>query len=757
MKTRGNLFQKISLSTCAVLSLLVLSTLVFLDARLKETISARTRQSLQDGRRTGSGFLNDRSELLLLNARVFVESPQFKSLLATPGVDRETLLFTLRELSQVAETDLLMVTDAVGKVLARLDKPDQSAEDLGQRPDIREALQGKEYAGFLVEGETLYQVLTLPAISEERLQGALSIGFAVDHDLAQRMREMTGCEVSFWADEAVVALSGGADQKDRLERRARSHPEILSIPADRRPLDPRRLEEGGRRSLLLTWPLEHGLGPQSLRVVLELSLSEALAFYERGIRFRLILIGIFLMALSLAASLWLAQSIASPILRLATAAGEIAKGNFSQKVRIESQDEVGILGESFNRMVVDLQKTRDDLLAAMDKQGTLMDALTRSVASEKQRAQELEKAQEELTIYSRELEQKVTQRTGELGQANENLTFRVDELKQRNREITLLSEMDDILQACMTADEAYTAVGRTVHQMFPAASGALSLMDSQKRDLLNVVVSWGEVSASQSVFTWAECMGLRRGRLHWVESPRLGIPCPHLPKESNVASMCVPMMGQGKAMGALHFVFPLGTVISDEQRQIAGTVTKHISLSLANLGLRETLREQSIRDTLTGLFNRRYMEETLHLEVARAIRSERPLGIIMLDVDHFKHCNDTYGHDGGDAVLREVGLFLKKQTREGDIACRFGGEEFVLILPATPLEECRQIAEQIREAVKKLEIRKNQQVMEPISVSLGVAVFPQHGRTAEFVLQTADEALYRSKEEGRDRVTVSGS
>jgi diguanylate cyclase (GGDEF)-like protein len=170
--------------------------------------------------------------------------------------------------------------------------------------------------------------------------------------------------------------------------------------------------------------------------------------------------------------------------------------------------------------------------------------------------------------------------------------------------------------------------------------------------------------------------------------------------------------------------------------------------------LRETLHNQSIRDPLTGLFNRRYLEDALQREVYRASRGQKTLGIIMLDVDYFKQFNDTFSHDAGDEVLRALSLFLQKQVRQSDIVCRYGGEEFLLILPDASLDVTLQRAEQIRTGVKCLNVQYRSQSLGPVTLSIGVAIFPDHGLTGAAAIQAADSALYRAKNEGRDRVVT---
>lgn len=167
------------------------------------------------------------------------------------------------------------------------------------------------------------------------------------------------------------------------------------------------------------------------------------------------------------------------------------------------------------------------------------------------------------------------------------------------------------------------------------------------------------------------------------------------------------------------------------------------------------LREQSVRDHLTGLFNRRYMEETLERELLRAVRKHLSLGIIMLDVDEFKQFNDSYGHAAGDLVLRQLGSLLLKQVRGEDIPCRYGGDEFLIVLPDASLIATSERAEHICKIAVRSHLQFDGQALTAVTLSLGVAVFPEHGVTTEAILKAADTALYRAKHNGRGRVEVA--
>jgi diguanylate cyclase (GGDEF)-like protein/PAS domain S-box-containing protein len=394
----------------------------------------------------------------------------------------------------------------------------------------------------------------------------------------------------------------------------------------------------------------------------------------------------------------------------------------------------------------------------------------RDITDRKRAEEELRRAHDELELRVQRrtedlatanvaLQAEITERSSAesaLQQANEKLAGWVNELEQRNREIALLGKMSDVLQACLTVEEAYSAIATLVQPLFPQTSGGIFLISGSKK-LVEAAATWGSAPLpSLDVFTPDECWALRRGRVHGVEETHSGLLCKHLHQELlPTESLCVPMMAQGEAMGVLYLGTQESGRLTETKQQLAVTVTEHIALSLANLKLRETLKNQSIRDPLTCLFNRRYMEESLERELIRCQRKQQPLSIIMLDVDHFKRFNDTFGHEAGDAVLQKLGQFLQSHIRGSDIACRYGGEELTLILPEASLEVTKKRAEQIREGIKHLSVQHHGQALGAITLSLGVASFPEHGLSGEAVIRAADAALYRAKKEGRDAVRVA--
>jgi diguanylate cyclase (GGDEF)-like protein/PAS domain S-box-containing protein len=339
--------------------------------------------------------------------------------------------------------------------------------------------------------------------------------------------------------------------------------------------------------------------------------------------------------------------------------------------------------------------------------------------------------------------------------ANQKLEAWVSELEQRTREMTLLNEMGDILRACLTTEEAYHVIVRVAQQIFPAKVGALYVI-AASRNIVEAVAVWGDPAMAERSFSPPECWALRRGRTHWVENPRSGLICRHIHHPSPDGYLCIPMMAQSEALGVLHLMQPDNVKMTESKQRLAVTMSEHIAMALSNLRLHETLRSQSIRDPLTGLFNRRFMEESLELELRRASRNQRSLGMIMIDLDHFKYFNDNFGHEAGDLLLKELGTLLRGNIRGEDIACRYGGEEFTLILPEGNSAVTRQRAEFYKDAIQRLDVHYRGLPLGRITASMGVAIFPEHGRTGKALIEAADKALYRSKSAGRDRVTIAG-
>jgi diguanylate cyclase (GGDEF)-like protein/PAS domain S-box-containing protein len=367
------------------------------------------------------------------------------------------------------------------------------------------------------------------------------------------------------------------------------------------------------------------------------------------------------------------------------------------------------------------------------------------------------------------LEQQIKERTEELADANTRLQEEMFErdharraldeqnekmlqdLTARSQRATLLAKMGELLQSCLSKDEVFAAALGFAPKIFPTSRGAVALLNAA-RNLAEVVGSWHECQLALSVFEPSSCWALRTGHPHLVVAGDTTAPCAHAEGVKHTY-LCIPILAQGEALGILHFqATDEVPALADSELSLKTTFAGQVGLSVANIRLREALRAQSIKDPVTGLYNRRYLTEMLEREIRRAVRAEQALGILMLDLDHFKKFNDTYGHEAGDTVLREAAAFFSKSIRVEDVVCRFGGEEFVIILPTADLHASHVRAERIRAKLRELTVLHMGQSLGMITVSIGVAALPQHGTSPKELLEAADAALYRAKREGRDRV-----
>ena len=333
----------------------------------------------------------------------------------------------------------------------------------------------------------------------------------------------------------------------------------------------------------------------------------------------------------------------------------------------------------------------------------------------------------------------------------------VIDLKQQKEELSKLREMADLIQSCTTLHEAYRIVGSFAQSLFSAASGAVYMLNPS-RNLAESTTSWGKIPSEEEVFQPEDCWALRRAKVNLVDTQHSTLQCAHVHDKIQGGYLCLPLSAQGETFGTLHL---RDTAVTGAQRlsNRSGLIelfAEQVALALGNLKLRETLRLQSIRDPLTGLFNRRYLEETLAREERRAARAQTPIGIIVFDIDNFKRLNDSHGHDAGDAVLRALGSLLLTHVREGDIACRYGGEEFVIALPGATLAITSQRAEALRKLTEKLPALLAGRSPGEITISLGAAAYPNHGATWQEAIGAADKALYKAKHDGRNRVVVAG-
>jgi len=351
-----------------------------------------------------------------------------------------------------------------------------------------------------------------------------------------------------------------------------------------------------------------------------------------------------------------------------------------------------------------------------------------------------------------------------LKEANLKLVQSLTQLEQRNLELTYLTEMGELIQACMTMDEAFAVSARFLKKIFPNEGGAVFL-SGKSVNIVEAVVIWGESLEGELVFSRDECWAFRKGHTHIIVESGSGDICRHLKNKDVKSYICIPMMAQGNAIGMLHLQKNICKHdIKQEaekdwpgsKRRLMTAVAEHLSLAFANLKLQETLRQQAVHDSLTGLYNRRYMMDMLEREVRRAVRSRTSVGVIMLDLDHFKNINDNYGHECGDMVLQEMGRFLQTHVRQEDIVCRYGGEEFIIIMPGTALDVCKNRARSLWNGIKNIQIQVDGYTISHLSVSIGIAMSSNETITdASELLRMADAALYKAKEKGRDTIVIA--
>lgn len=325
------------------------------------------------------------------------------------------------------------------------------------------------------------------------------------------------------------------------------------------------------------------------------------------------------------------------------------------------------------------------------------------------------------------------------------------ELEHRSGDLRALSRYGSMLQSCVDPDEALQLTVRLLSTLRPGTAGTLYRMRNSQ-DHAEAAAQWGGHRAASAASMQPEsCWALRRDQPH-LSPDAAHSRCPHVSgvEHAGVATACIPLSAQGTQLGLLYLSDDDGGFLS--RIDIIEAAAEQLSMALSNLSLRERLRLQSIRDPLTGLFNRRYLEESAAREIARCERRDCPLSLMMLDIDHFKAFNDVHGHAGGDALLARFGKLLAEHSRGEDIACRYGDEEFTLILPEAPAEAAMQRAGAIRSAVEAMRVQHMGRELPQVTVSIGVATFPANGNTPEALMRAAEEALYRAKHEGRNRV-----
>ncbi|WP_282151895.1 sensor domain-containing diguanylate cyclase [Ruegeria atlantica] len=324
------------------------------------------------------------------------------------------------------------------------------------------------------------------------------------------------------------------------------------------------------------------------------------------------------------------------------------------------------------------------------------------------------------------------------------------------REVRLLGELNEWLQSSRSLDELFDMVSRFMTHILPEAEGSVYVY-SNSRDVLDGCASWNGGTHKAHIHPEG-CWGLRRGRTYEYGASEIDFVCEHAEPHDGRPYFCFPILAHGETVGLLHLRALEGTdEVFHTSKKLAQLSAEQISMAIANVRMRDQLHDQSVRDPLTGLFNRRHMLETLRKSINRSQQSGAPLSLIAVDVDHFKKFNDTHGHDAGDMVLRAVGAALEQGCDRDEVACRIGGEEFMLILPDNTSDDAITRAEQLRQAVEAVSVRYGEKSLPRITISVGVSHYPAHSTMPQDLMRAADDALYAAKDKGRNQVQVAGS
>jgi diguanylate cyclase (GGDEF)-like protein len=353
-------------------------------------------------------------------------------------------------------------------------------------------------------------------------------------------------------------------------------------------------------------------------------------------------------------------------------------------------------------------------------------------------------------LRSRQLEKQTRE-------AAQQLERSLTELGRISDQRAALGRFASLLQSCQDIDEALRVTGQVVAELLPDAGGRCYLLRASQ-DLAETAMTFGHPPVnSQPLLHPSQCWALRRSQPYLVDAVATGVACAHVDVAETAAdawTLCTPLLAQGTPLGLLYVA---GGADTDRHqvKALIDNVAEQLGLALVNLQLRETLRMQSLRDPLTGLHNRRYLDESLPREVTRCLRRQQPLAVLMLDVDHFKSFNDTHGHAAGDALLTGIAQTLQANTRGEDLVCRYGGEEFTVVLVDAPRDCAVRRAEDIRNALGAVTVQHLRQTLGPRTVSIGLSMLPDDGQTPEMLLRHADAALYRAKHAGRNRVIVA--
>lgn len=399
------------------------------------------------------------------------------------------------------------------------------------------------------------------------------------------------------------------------------------------------------------------------------------------------------------------RDLARSVQLLVQASRQVGQGDYSERLIVAGADELSAVGQAFNAMAGQVQAERQKLLDAQ----------------------------------------------ADLRASNFSLEQRASELQQRSQETQQLQALMELLQSALTLQEAIKLLAPRLSRLLPGSKGALYFLNAGKT-LLELSGSWGLEGIVEAAFAPEECWGLRRAKEHVAAPEHPELRCSHWGQAPSGWHSCSPLLAHGEVLGVISLAY--AHVPEQSAALLLRSICEQLSLALANLRLRDSLRQQSIRDALTGLYNRRFLEESLLREVARAQRRGQPLSVVMIDVDHFKRFNDSYGHEVGDQVLQNVAEFLQTAVRAEDVVCRFGGEEFCLLCPTLTRPELPLRLEQLRQGLELVSVTFQGERLK-VTASFGAAICPDHACEGAQLLLLADQALYEAKHAGRNTYCIA--
>ncbi|KTD11739.1 regulatory protein (GGDEF, PAS, PAC domains) [Legionella gratiana] len=336
-------------------------------------------------------------------------------------------------------------------------------------------------------------------------------------------------------------------------------------------------------------------------------------------------------------------------------------------------------------------------------------------------------------------------------QLNKKTVETLNELKLLEHDESLLNKLNRSLQICITTEEAYPRINLIAQDLFPDLSGGLSIYNKTIKQM-ETVVEWGKELLLPKIFLPIDCFSIREATTNIVDDPNKSVPCAHYKTPPQGGYMALPLMVQNELIGVIHLLAPKDKRLTTHQQEIAHSFGNIVKLAIANINLRVSLSELSLHDPLTNLYNRRYLNDILSRELIRIAREKKTLCVAMLDIDNFKKFNDTYSHLAGDELLKAIGKLLNDSFRESDVSVRFGGEEFVVVLLNTTLNNAVIKMEELREKIKNISIYFKGNLLNNITISIGVAEALKHGASIEEIIKAADHALYAAKQAGKDNV-----